>query len=131
MIYIAAPFFSDEEIAIYDKIIEQIKSTYHEEVFVPREHIIPDGEKMSNAQWGKAVFDMDVEAIDRANLVIAINHGMYSDSGTAWECGYAYAKGIPVHQILINREDNKDFSLMMINSSKKIISTNKAEINQK
>ena len=39
---------------------------------------------------------------------------MYSDSGTAWECGYAYGIGKPVH-MLVDDWNEKIYSLMMIN----------------
>jgi hypothetical protein len=39
---------------------------------------------------------MDVEAIDWADMVVACMDGPDPDSGTAWECGYAFAKGKPV-----------------------------------
>jgi nucleoside 2-deoxyribosyltransferase len=39
---------------------------------------------------------MDVAAIDWADMVVACMDGPDPDSGTAWECGYAYAKGKPV-----------------------------------
>ncbi len=43
-----------------------------------------------------------------------LNFGMYSDSGTTWECGYAYAKGKTV-RMLLNTYTETEFSLMMVN----------------
>jgi len=40
----------------------------------------------------KAVFQKDVEGIDWANVVVANLDGPDPDSGTCWECGYAYKK---------------------------------------
>lgn len=34
-------------------------------------------------------------ALDECNLVVALLDGPQVDDGTAWELGYAYAKGIP------------------------------------
>src|SRR6202012_1812766 len=39
---------------------------------------------------------MGVNALNWADLVVACMDGPDPDSGTAWECGYAYAKGKPV-----------------------------------
>ena len=39
---------------------------------------------------------MDVAAIDWADMVVACMDGPDPDSGTAWECGYAFAKGKPI-----------------------------------
>ena len=35
---------------------------------------------------------MDKTAIDRCDIVIALDFGFSADSGTAWEIGYAFAK---------------------------------------
>jgi nucleoside 2-deoxyribosyltransferase len=45
---------------------------------------------------------------------------MYSDSGTAWECGYAYALGKKVVNVCVGY--NKAFSLMMLNGTNCVIS---------
>jgi nucleoside 2-deoxyribosyltransferase len=39
---------------------------------------------------------MDVAGLDWADMVVACMDGPDPDSGTAWECGYAYAKGKPI-----------------------------------
>ena len=44
----------------------------------------------------KSIFEMDVAALDWADMVVACMDGPDPDSGTAWECGYAYAKGKPI-----------------------------------
>jgi len=51
---------------------------------------------MSNADWGKAVFEEDIKAIRECDQVVCIYYGLYSDSGTAWECGFAYGIDKPV-----------------------------------
>ena len=42
---------------------------------------------------------------------MVLYYGNYSDTGTAWECGYAFAKGKPV--ILVHVNDEADSNLMM------------------
>lgn len=116
-IYLASPFFNEKEIGIYNCIIKKLREKY--EVFVPREHKIENEWDISNEEWGKAVFDMDVAGIDECDIVVALNWGLYSDTGTAWECGYAFAKKIPVINILCNKE-SKEYSLMMINGAKEV-----------
>jgi nucleoside 2-deoxyribosyltransferase len=59
------------------------------EVFLPQEN------EPRNKTAG-AIFQMDVEAIDWADMVVACMDGPDPDSGTAWECGYAYARGKPI-----------------------------------
>jgi nucleoside 2-deoxyribosyltransferase len=41
---------------------------------------------------GKKIFKKDVEGIDWAEVVVANMAGPGPDSGTCWECGYAYKK---------------------------------------
>lgn len=119
-IYLASPFFNETEISVYDKIIKKIRSEGHE-LYVPREHEQEGAWEMSNATWGLKTFQTDVNAIQECDEVWVINHGMYSDSGTAWECGYAYGIGKTVRMLLctdcqeVGVFDKPVFSLMMIN----------------
>ena len=39
----------------------------------------------------------DRAAIDACDVVVALLDGAQVDDGTAWEIGYAYAKGKPVN----------------------------------
>lgn len=39
---------------------------------------------------------MDVNGLNQSDRVVAIMDGCDPDSGTCWECGYAYAKGKPI-----------------------------------
>lgn len=64
---------------------------------------------------GRAVFNADVEAIRNCDEVWVLNFGMYSDSGTTWECGFAYGIGKTVRQLVYDIGEDKIFSLMMIN----------------
>lgn len=52
--------------------------------------------KETDARHNGALFRMCVEGIDTADAVVALFEGDEIDSGTAWEVGYAYAKGKPV-----------------------------------
>lgn len=86
------------------------------DVFSPIEHKIPDGENMSNRQWAKSVFDMDLQAINNADLIVMCYNGTEAkgQNGTMWECGYAAAKGIPV--VIVFMADGNTSSLMVSNS---------------
>ena len=118
MIYIAGPFFTDEERDFLKIVIESTKEFFpDEELFIPMEHFIPNGENLSNNEWAEAVFKMDIEALNKCDLVVAAYLGLYSDTGTAWEIGYAYAKGIPVNLILSPEALEGEVSIMPIQSS--------------
>ena len=129
MIYIAGPFFTDKERTFLEIVIKSVKEMFpNEKLFIPMEHFIPDGENLSNNEWAEAVFKMDVEALNKCNRVIAAYSGLYSDTGTAWEVGYAYARGIPVNLMLPLEALNGEVSIMPIQSSNYFLKT---KVNQK
>jgi nucleoside 2-deoxyribosyltransferase len=87
-IYLAGPLFSLAEQSFNAELARFLESEGFE-VWLPQEHEPRD-------QTARATFEMDVAAIDWADMVVACMDGPDPDSGTAWECGYAYAKGKPV-----------------------------------
>jgi nucleoside 2-deoxyribosyltransferase len=87
-IYLAGPLFSLAEQNFNADLARFLESEGFE-VWLPQEHEPRD-------QTARAIFEMDVAAIDWADMVVACMDGPDPDSGTAWECGYAYAKGKPV-----------------------------------
>lgn len=118
-IYLASPFFNKVELDIYREVISSLRTMGHE-VYVPQEHSIKDGWSMSNSSWARAVYREDIRAIDECECVMILNFGMYSDSGTAWEAGYACALRKYTVQVLCGC-DNATYSLMMINGCDKVI----------
>ena len=118
-IYLASPFFNINEILMYEGAIENLRAKGYD-VYVPREHTIEGAWQMPNKTWAGYVFDEDVRAINECDVVLVMNHGMYSDSGTAWEAGYAMAAGKRVVQILCG-EPNTTYSMMMISSADKVV----------
>ena len=81
-IYLACPFFNIDEILKYEAAIEGLRGRGYE-VYVPREHTIDGAWEMPNQTWAGYVFAEDIEAIDDCEVVVVMNFGMYSDSGTA------------------------------------------------
>lgn len=112
-IYLASPLFTDYERQKVQSVASILRNMGYE-VYVPMEHTIEDAWEMPNHEWAKKVFDEDVKAIQEADEVYCIYYGLYSDSGTAWECGYAYALRKPVRLI---DESNEEVSLMMVNGA--------------
>ena len=118
-IYLASPFFNEAELNVYRGVVWALRAEGHE-VYVPQEHVIEDAWSLSNEDWAQQVFVEDCYALDRCDVVMVLNFGMYSDSGTAWEAGYAFAKGKTVVQVLCGGE-NATYSLMMINGCDNIV----------
>ncbi|MBN2110620.1 MAG: nucleoside 2-deoxyribosyltransferase domain-containing protein [Methanosarcinaceae archaeon] len=94
-IYLAGPLFSKAErdfnLYLRDRLVEIGFG-----VFLPQE----DGNDTLSGRLEerrKKIFENDVKGIDESDIVLAVlDGGSDVDSGTAWEMGYAYAKGIPV-----------------------------------
>ena len=118
-VYLASPFFNEDELAVYKEVVDLLRAIKDTEVFVPMEHEIKNGNELSNHEWAKKVFDTDRRAIYESEFVFVLNFGMYSDSGTAWEAGYAFALGKKVYQVVCNEEC--DYSLMMMNGCTHVI----------
>ena len=113
-IYLASAWFKNNERVMYSQILNKMREQGHE-VYAPIEHEIPNAWDLSNAEWGRQVFFADIQAIQDCDEVWVLNFGMYSDSGTAWECGYAYGIGKTVRQLVYGFGEDKTYSLMMIN----------------
>lgn len=118
-IYLASPFFDDTEKEILNKAKDILRGKGLE-VFVPMEHQHTHLE-FGTLEWRAATFKSDVDAIDEADVVVAlINKGNYDDSGTAWEIGYAYAKGIDV--VVVNVTGNT-INLMLADSLHSVLTS--------
>lgn len=119
-IYLASPFFNPTELAVYRNVIGDLRSNDAHSVYVPQEHEIPNAWDLSNQDWARQVFCADIEAIEDCDVIMVLNFGMYSDSGTAWEAGYAMGLGKMVVQVLCG-DENTVYSLMMFNGCSKVI----------
>ena len=118
-IYLASPFFNSNELPIYCQVIKALRDKDYE-VYVPQEHEIENAWGYPNNVWGQKVYDEDVKALKSCDVVMVLNFGMYSDSGTAWEAGFAFGIGKECIQVLCG-DDNTTYSLMMINGCNKVI----------
>ena len=87
-IYLAGPLFTLAEQSFNAELARFLESEGFE-VWLPQEHEPRD-------KTARAIFQMDVDAVDWADMVVACMDGPDPDSGTAWECGYGYAKGKPI-----------------------------------
>lgn len=91
-IYLASGFFTKETREEVEFWAKWLRNAGHE-MFVPMEHTIPNAWDLTNEEWGKKVFEMDIKAIDECDALFYIDWGYQGDCGAAWEVGYAYAKG--------------------------------------
>ena len=117
-VYIASDMFSTYRKGLINKLAKALRRTGRE-VYVPHEHEIEGGWSMPNKEWGRRVFEEDVKALDWCDTVIYFCEGMSGDIGSAWECGYAYAKGKKIVLQFLG-EDTDHISLMVANSVTKV-----------
>lgn len=103
-VYLASPFFNDNEITILEKV-EKILAEKGLNVFSPLRNNIK-GVQVGSRQWSIETFMKDIKYIKWSEIVVGIYHGNYSDSGTAWELGYAFATDKPVILIHVGNNSN-------------------------
>ena len=82
-LYLAGPLFSAAERSWNAEVAAALRGGGHE-VFLPQEQK-PDTDP-------PGIFRTDVGGIDWADALVAIMDGPDPDSGTAWECGYAFGR---------------------------------------
>jgi nucleoside 2-deoxyribosyltransferase len=83
-IYLAGPLFTTAEREFNDRLARDLRRRGHE-VWLPQE-------SEQRTMTAKEIFMTDVHGIDWAEAVVANMDGPDPDSGTCWECGYAYGK---------------------------------------
>lgn len=90
-VYLAAPLFSEAERDFNRKLRDEIRSAGFS-VFLPQE----DSNNFKGDNRQKVIFNKNLKAIESSYIMVAVVDGIDIDSGTAWEIGYASAKGKPV-----------------------------------
>ena len=83
-LYLAGPLFTTAELEFNSRLAAHLRDHGYD-VWLPQEH----EQRRSSA---RAIFLTDVKGIDWADVVVANMDGPDPDSGTCWECGYAYRK---------------------------------------
>jgi len=90
-VYIAGKLGSDGEVSTLKKIDKLCKSLGFD-TFLPHKDVgLCEGIKDVDR-----IFEGDIKkGFEGVDLVVAVLDGLHVGAGTAWELGYAYAKGIP------------------------------------
>lgn len=111
-IYLAGPLFTAAERAFNIRLRDLLMAAGHE-IWLPQDHEPRD-------KSAAAIFGMDVEGIEWSDVIVANMDGADPDSGTCWECGYAYGK----KKIIVFRTDFRSagegetpFNLMLSESA--------------
>lgn len=104
-IYLASPFFNENELENV-RIAEKILTERGFSLFSPRLNEVRTDENTQQSWWSKETFMNDKKFIDWADVVVMLYYGGYSDSGTAWECEYAYGTNTPVVVVQLGEDSN-------------------------
>ena len=93
-VYFAGPLFTQAEWKWNELVAGGLRKLGYG-VILPQEGAAAmlRGERPFNA---KVLFDGNVAAIEGADVVLAVLDQADADSGTSWECGYAYRLGRPI-----------------------------------
>src|ERR1700746_2240084 len=83
-VYLAGPLFTAAERSFNSQLRDALESLGHK-VWLPQE-------KQPNQLNAKELFRISVEGMTWADAIVANMDGPDPDSGTCWECGYAYQK---------------------------------------
>ena len=123
-IYLAGPLFTTAERQLNSSLASLLRALGYE-IWLPQD-------KEPREKTAKAIFNADVAGIDWADCVVANMDGPDPDSGTCWECGYAYAKGKPIVQFRTDfrsaTDDFAPYNLMLTESATRFWIKPKASI---
>lgn len=108
--YVAGPLFDEGERWFIEQV-DQLVADAGFVTFLPHRDNPPKDEHNV-----RAIFENDKRGIDECDVVVANLNGVITDDGTAWELGYAYAKGkfiIGLHTDWRKRFEHEVVNLMM------------------
>jgi nucleoside 2-deoxyribosyltransferase len=121
-IYFAGPLFTQAERIWNSKLAKQLASIMpHVKIILPQTQAInymrPEGVDF------QGLVHECIRGLDSADLIIAVLDGSDADSGTCWECGYAYAKGKRVIGVKTDLRGSEDEGLnaMLRRTCEKVI----------
>lgn len=100
-LYLAGPLFTEAELGYNADLATTLRRAGHD-VYLPQEHQYPTNVR----SYAKQTFAANVNALMAAQAVVAVLDGSDVDSGTAWECGAVYARGVYVYGL---RTDFRSF----------------------
>lgn len=116
-LYLAGPLFTKAELDFNRHLAYELRALTYD-VFLPQEVEHPK-------YTPDVIFALDVAGINTSEAIVANMDGADPDSGTCWECGYGYAKGMP---IILYRTDVREekaplgpYNLMMHQASDAVL----------
>ncbi len=109
-IYFAAPLFTLLERRANRALARAIERVMPEaQIVLPQDFKHDD--KFNDARAFGMIFQGCIEAIDQADVMLAWLDGSDADSGTSFEVGYAFKKGMPVVGVRTDFRHNQERGL--------------------
>jgi nucleoside 2-deoxyribosyltransferase len=119
-LYLAGPLFTQAERRWLRELASRLGIAGHQ-VFLPQDHAeLP---LLADPPDYHGAFEACRDAIERCDALVAVLDGADADSGTAWECGYAYARGKPIVALRTDFRGGEDqgLNLMLRRSASAIV----------
>ena len=91
-VYLAGPLFSDAERQFNLMLATRLETAGYS-VFLPQRDVPQDTRE---AGYPARLFQADVQGLQEADVIVAVCDGIPMDDGTAWEIGFAWARGVPI-----------------------------------
>jgi len=99
-VYIAGPLFNIHEKKYLEEIAEILESNGYDCFLPHRDQVVELEERRSvdhmSQKTKDTIFQTDLEALEKADITVALITGQDIDSGTCCEIGYTYAMKKPV-----------------------------------
>ena len=109
-IYLATPFLQEHRGDMHNA--KSILRNAGHEVYVPVENFILNAWDYPNTEWGLMVFNSDVQAINKCDVLVLLSYGRMGTAGCNWEAGYAFGIG---KKIIVVEMTDEVMSLMVAN----------------
>ena len=110
-LYLAGPLFTQAERRWLRALAQRLDEAGHR-VFLPQDDA--QAPLLAEPPDFHGAFELCRDAIDRCDAVVAALDGSDADSGTAWECGYAYARRKPVIGVRTDFRGGEDQGLNLM-----------------
>jgi nucleoside 2-deoxyribosyltransferase len=95
-VYLASPFFNPKQIAVVESLEKEIVAAGFQLLSPLRSGIVlKDLDSEARKKAAQKVFDMNVNWIVKADLILAVIDDR--DTGTVWEMGFGYAHGKDIY----------------------------------
>ena len=114
-IFQSGPLFSEAERAFHRTLSACLRDAGHDVIWggsLLTEEQIEDADVAAPG----LIFSTCRDAIENCTCLVALLDGTQVDDGTAWEIGYAYAKGIPVYGLRTDFRNAGDTKCGLVNS---------------